>query len=88
MTDTFTIGTASFAGDLSLRPQTRKVLAHLLQGKDLTPLKAMAVYHIRNIADCIMELRKNGYDISTERAVDEVGGRYVHYRLVKKVKAH
>lgn len=88
MTDTFTIGTAEFAGDLKLYPQARKVLAHLLRGKDITRLKAERVYNISNIADSILQLRKAGYEISTERRVDETGHRYASYRLVQKVKVH
>jgi hypothetical protein len=88
MTDTFTIGTAGFAGDLKLPRQARKVLAHLLQGKDLTPLTAIGVYHIYRLAARIHDLREAGYDISTEMREDGVGGRYASYRLVNKKKAN
>jgi hypothetical protein len=88
MSDTFTIGVTTIANDLRLPPQARVILGHLLKGKDITPLKAFSVYHVRNIADCVMRIKRAGYDVTTERRVDEVGGRYVSYRLAPKVKAN
>jgi hypothetical protein len=87
MTDTFTIGTSNFARDLKLAPQPRKILAHLLQGKDITSATSMLVYHIPRLSDCILKIRRAGYNVVTEMKEDEVGGQYGSYRLVPMVKA-
>jgi hypothetical protein len=82
MTDTFTIGTPNFVTDLSLGPQSRKILSHLKAGKNITAMKAMGVYHVSRLSDVILKLRRAGYDIHTEMCEDEVGGKYASYTLV------
>ncbi|MBW7970981.1 helix-turn-helix domain-containing protein [Bradyrhizobium sp. BR 10289] len=74
MTDTLTI-------DAAHDNQTDKVLGHLLKHGDITRLKADKVYGIVNLPDCIYQLRNRGYDITTERPVDDGGVRYVRYVL-------
>lgn len=85
--DEIVIGTTTLAGDVGLPPQTRKVLAHLLAGKEITRLKADKVYGIVNLPDCIYRLREEGYDVVTTRAKDEEGRRYVVYSLPPKAAA-
>jgi hypothetical protein len=77
--DTLTIGAPSLSTDLTLPPQARKVLAHLEKHGDITRLKADKVYDIVNLPDCIYRLKLAGYDIITERPVDDGGVRYVRY---------
>ena len=83
MSDTLTIGIPNLANDLSLAPQVRKILAHLLTGKTITNNESMLVYHVSRLSDVILKLRRAGYDISTTMKVDAVGGKYASYKLVK-----
>jgi hypothetical protein len=76
-----TIGIPTLASDLSLPRQARIILAHLEQGKEITASKAMLVYHICRLSDCILKIRRAGYIIDTEMREDEVGGRYAAYSL-------
>lgn len=84
--DTLTIGTPNLANDLSLPPQARKILAHLLTGKTITPLESTMVYHIPRLSDCIFKIRNAGYDVTMTLKADEVGGKYASYKLVSKKK--
>lgn len=82
MTDTFTIGTQKFAGDLKLGSQCKKILAHLLEGNTITNNESMLVYHVPRLSDVIMKLRRSGYEITTTMKTDGVGGQYASYRLI------
>lgn len=83
-TDTFTIGsTTDLATDMNLGKQQRVILQHLRDGKNITQMKAMGVYHIPRLSDVIMKLRRKGYNIVTEMCDDEVGGQYASYSLAK-----
>jgi hypothetical protein len=81
---TITIGTPTLADDLSLAPQPRKVLAHLLSGKTLSRMEGLFVYSIQNLPDCIKKIRGAGYNIATEQAQDGTGKEYTRYRLLAK----
>jgi hypothetical protein len=82
MSDTFTIGsTTDLATDINLGNQQRIILQHLKDGKNITQMKAMGVYHVARLSDVIMKLRRKGYDIVTDVCHDEVGGTYASYRL-------
>jgi hypothetical protein len=82
MSDTFTIGSnADLCTDINLPHQQRVILSHLKEGKNITQMKAMGVYHISRLSDVIKKLRDKGYDISTEMCEDEVGGKYASYTL-------
>ena len=83
---TMTLGTSSIASDLTLPPQTRKILAHLEAGKNITNFEAMLVYHIARLSDCIFKLRNAGYDIKTDIRRDEVGAKYASYALEPVVR--
>lgn len=78
MTDTFCIS-PTLADAIGLPLQSRQVLSHLRKHGDITRLKADKVYGIVNLPDCILKLRNVGYDITTERPVDDAGVRYVRY---------
>lgn len=80
--DTFTVGShADFATDINVKGQQRVILKHLKDGKNITQMKAMGVYHVARLSDVIMKLRRKGYDIRTELCDDEVGGTYASYFL-------
>lgn len=76
-----TLGTPTFADDLRLTPQARKVLAHLKAGKSITQLKAGKVYDVDRLADVIYKIKRAGYRIEQSLNRDEHGKRYAEYRL-------
>jgi hypothetical protein len=78
---TFRLTNVTFANDLRLTPQARKVLAHLLAGKAITPQKAEMVYSVYRLASRINEIRKAGYAVKTELRRDESGHPYGRYSL-------
>lgn len=86
MNPTMTLGTPSLATDLSLPPQARVILAHLEAGKHITNSKAMLVYHISRLSDCVLKIRRAGHDVRTVMREDEVGGRYASYYLARAVR--
>jgi hypothetical protein len=71
----------SIADELGLKPQTRKILAHLRSGRAITPLKARAVYRIESLSSRIAELRSVGYGVVADLMKDEAGKRYASYTL-------
>lgn len=80
--DTFTVGShTDLATDINVKGQQRTILKHLKDGKNITQMKAMGVYHIARLSDVILKLRRKGYDIRTELCDDEVGGTYASYFL-------
>ena len=85
MTALLTLATPTLASDLALPPQARIILAHLEAGKEITSAKAMLVYHIARLSDCILKIRDAGHEVITEMRTDEVGARYASYRLYQGV---
>lgn len=83
MTDTFTLGVPSIARDLRLKPQARKVLAHLEKHSSISPLEAQNVYSVWRLAASINEIRKAGYKVLTQLREDAMGHKYARYNLVK-----
>jgi hypothetical protein len=83
---TLTLGVPSIAADLRLKPQARKILAHLYAGKPITPLKAQTVYGVYRLAASVRELRQAGYVIFTDRCVDEGGHKYARYTMPKRTR--
>jgi hypothetical protein len=73
MSETLTIGTPNLANDLTLAPQVRKILAHLLTGKTITNNESMLVYHVSRLSDVVLKLRRAGYDIQMTMKVDGIG---------------
>ena len=78
---TMVLDTPNLASDLSLPPQARKILGHLEAGKSITNSKAMLVYHITRLSDCIFKIRNAGHDVETTMRTAEVGGKYAQYSL-------
>jgi Helix-turn-helix domain len=58
--------------------QAQVILDHLLTGKQLTALEALAEYGCFRLAARVHELRKEGYDIE-EQIVTRNGKRYASY---------
>jgi helix-turn-helix protein len=83
MSGIITLGTTTLASDLRLPPQPRKILAHLEQGKGITPSKALTIYSIYRLSDCIFKIRNAGHDVITENRVDEQGHKYAKYYLAR-----
>jgi hypothetical protein len=81
MSAVMTLGTTTLASDLRLPPQARKILAHLEAGKTITPSKALTIYSIYRLSDCIFKLRNAGHDVVTDNCVDEQGHKYAKYSL-------
>lgn len=85
--DTFTVGTSTeLAETIGLPKQQKKILNHLLGGKNITRLKADHVYKVTNLPDVIMKLRRRGYPITTTVETDESGSKYASYRLVTEAE--
>jgi hypothetical protein len=81
--ETFSLGVPpSLADDLQLKPQARKVLAHLKSGKSISPLEARTVYSVERLAASIYDLKNAGYLIEGVLKEDEAGHRYKRYSLV------
>jgi hypothetical protein len=76
---TMTLSRPSVANDLRVTPQARMVLAYLLKGKAITPMKAQVELSISRLASCIHEIRKAGYIVDSTVEVDEAGHRYGRY---------
>lgn len=78
---TMTLSVPTLANDISLPYQARVILGHLEAGKHITSSKAMLVYHISRLSDCVFKLRNAGYDVRKVMREDEVGGKYASYFL-------
>ena len=61
--------------------QTEQIRAHLLSGRDITPLEALDQYGCFRLAARVSDIREEGHDIQT--IIEERNGkRYARYRLV------
>jgi hypothetical protein len=61
--------------------QTEQIRAHLLSGRDITPLEALDQYGCFRLAARVSDIREEGHDIET--IIEERNGkRYARYRLV------
>jgi hypothetical protein len=83
MSDTLTLGTPNYADDLRLPPQARKILAHLKEGNTITNAESMLVFHIFRLSDCILKIRRAGYNVIMTEKRDAVGGKYASYKLAR-----
>jgi hypothetical protein len=72
----------SIVKDLRLKPQTKTVLRHLRKGQHISPMQALVVYSISRLAPCIHDIRRAGYNVSTEVKRDAQGHKYAQYVLV------
>jgi hypothetical protein len=80
-TDTITLGVPTIADDLRLKPQARKILAHLRSGQSISPLEAQNVYAVYRLAASICEIKKLGYKIDGVIKQDASGHKYKRYSL-------
>jgi hypothetical protein len=77
-----TVGaTVTMADELQLKPQARKILAHLKSGKTISPEEARTVYAVYRLAASIHEIRQIGYKVKTTNKEDAAGHRYARYEL-------
>lgn len=54
-----------------MNTQNQQVLAHLKQGKTLTPIEALREYGIFRLAARVYELKKAGWPVVTDRVKTE-----------------
>jgi hypothetical protein len=71
----------TLADDISFKPSTRRVLAHIKSHGSITVLEALAAYGVTRIAPAIHDLREGGYDIETVSKTDAGGHKYTRYVL-------
>ncbi|MDO5686462.1 MAG: helix-turn-helix domain-containing protein [Neisseria sp.] len=69
--------------DLSKKSsQTDLILAHLQQGKSLTPLEALRLFGCLRLGARVHDLRQDGYPIISQIVCDAVSGKhYASYSL-------
>jgi hypothetical protein len=71
----------TLADDISFKPSTRRILAHLKARGSITVLEALAAYGTARIAPAIHDLREGGYNIETVKKADAGGHNYTRYVL-------
>jgi hypothetical protein len=71
----------TLADDISFKPSTRRVLAHLKSKGSISGMEAFAAYGTMRIAPAIHDLREGGYDIETVQKHDVPGHKYTRYVL-------
>lgn len=62
-----------------MQTQREKVQSHLERNGKITSWEAIIKYKITRLAEYIYELRKEGYDITTEYKTNEEGVTYAVY---------
>jgi len=65
--------------------QTEQIRAHLLSGRDITPLEALDRYGCFRLAPRVFDLRATGLDVQTVTE-EHNGKRYARYRLVGQLE--
>jgi hypothetical protein len=65
--------------------QTEQIRAHLLSGRDITPLEALDRYGCFRLAARVSDLRATGLDVQTVTE-EHNGKRYARYRLVGQLE--
>jgi hypothetical protein len=71
----------TLATDISFKPSTRRVLAHLRKRGSISVLEALAAWGTARIAPAIHDLRAAGYVIDTVKKTDAGGHQYSRYVL-------
>lgn len=66
-----------------LTPQQQRVLDYLMSGKTLTNKVALTCLDVGSLSSRIAELRKLGYDITSEMKEDHAERSYKTYRIGK-----
>ena len=62
--------------------QNQEILKHLLSGRSITPLEALADYGVFRLAARCYDLRSQGHDIKTV-IIDNKGKKFAKYYLNK-----
>jgi hypothetical protein len=65
--------------------QTEQIRAHLVSGRDITPLEALDRYGCFRLAARVADLRATGLDVQTVTE-EQNGKRYARYRLVGQLE--
>jgi hypothetical protein len=65
--------------------QTEQIRAHLVSGRDITPLEALDQYGCFRLAARVADLRAEGLDVQTVTE-ERNGKRYARYRLVGQLE--
>jgi hypothetical protein len=76
-----TIENSMLSKAIRLPPQAKVILRHLEKGKDISLIASLHVYQISRLSDCIMKIRRAGYDVLTQMRMTETGKEYASYRL-------
>lgn len=63
--------------------QNEVVLNHIKQNGEITSLEAFELYQITRLSGRIHDLRRQGYNITTEKRKAKNGAMYAVYRLQK-----
>lgn len=61
--------------------QRTRILNHLREGHDITPLKALGLFGSYRLGARVWDLRQEGYDIQSEILSDGQGRTYARYWL-------
>lgn len=61
--------------------QKQKILDHLTKVGSISFLEAWTLYSVRSLPRRIKDLREQGYEIISDKRVDNTGQRYVRYSL-------
>jgi len=61
--------------------QNEVVLNHIKQNGEITSLEAFELYQITRLSGRIHDLRRQGYNITTEKRKAKNGAMYAVYRL-------
>ncbi len=67
--------------EISLKPSTRTVLAHMKKTGSITVMEALAAYGMTRIAPQVFELREAGFEVATISKKDAAGHKYTRYQL-------
>lgn len=64
--------------------QSEHIIAHLIQGKSITPKEALERFGCFRLGARIYELKRRGFAIATTTICDRATGKhYAEYRLAK-----
>lgn len=76
-----TIANSQLSKAVRLPPQAKTILRHLEKGKSISLVESLHVYQISRLSDCIMKIRRAGYDVLTNMRRTETGKEYARYSL-------
>jgi len=62
--------------------QHKLILAHLKRGNSITKVDCIKYFHIINLGDCILVLRRKGHNIATTMVRNRKGRKFAIYSLI------